>query len=47
MTAGSDIANGFANSLTEMALRPSNCASSARRVGSATAANVLSSGSVG
>lgn len=40
MTAGSDIANGFANSLTVTLSRPSSSASSARRVGSATAENV-------
>lgn len=39
MTAGSDMAKGFANSLMVMLSRPSSSASSARRVGSATAAN--------
>lgn len=43
MTAGSDIANGFANSLTDMLSRALNCAISARRVGSAKAAKVRSS----
>jgi len=42
ITAGSDMANGFANSLTAMFSRPSSWVSSARRVGSAMAANVLS-----
>jgi hypothetical protein len=42
MTAGNDIANGCASSLTEMpSCRPSR-ASSARRVGSASAAKVRS-----
>ena len=47
ITAGSDIANGLANSLTVRSLRPSSWVSNARRVGSAIAANVLSSWSVG
>lgn len=38
MTAGSDMAKGFASSLIVTLSRPSNSASSARRVGSATAA---------
>jgi hypothetical protein len=38
MMAGSDMANGFASSLTVMLSRPSSSASNARRVGSATAA---------
>ena len=42
-TAGSDISNGSASSLTESALLASNCARSARRVGSARAAKVRSS----
>jgi hypothetical protein len=43
ITAGNDIGNGRASLLTE-ALSPSlNCASSARRVGSARAAKVRSS----
>lgn len=40
MTAGSDIANGCASSLTEMLSRLPSRASSARRVGSASAAKV-------
>ena len=40
MTAGSDIANGWASSLTEMLSRLPSRASSARRVGSASAAKV-------
>lgn len=44
MTAGSDIANGRANSLTDKSSSPSR-ASSARRVGSESAANVRSRGS--
>jgi len=45
MTAGSDIGNGLASSLTEaLSVSPSR-ASSARRVGSASAAKVRSSGS--
>ncbi len=46
MIAGSDTSNGAANSLTES---PGSCASritKARRVGSESAANVRSSGSV-
>lgn len=43
ITAGSDIVNGFASSLTERLSRSLNCASSARRVGSARAAKVRSS----
>ena len=42
MIAGSDIAKGFASSLTESVPRPESCASSARRVGSASAAKVRS-----
>ncbi len=42
MTAGSDIANGCASSLTDMLRRPTSCASSALRVGSASAAKVRS-----
>ena len=42
MTAGSDIANGCASSLTEMLSWPPSRASSARRVGSASAAKVRS-----
>lgn len=45
ITAGNDIANGFANSLTESPSFASRRASSARRVGSESAAKVLSSGS--
>ena len=47
MSYGSDIANGLANSLTVTPSRLCSCASSARRVGSASAAKVRSSGSVG
>jgi hypothetical protein len=44
MIAGSDIANGFASSLTEtVSLAVSSLASSARRVGSDSAAKVRSS----
>jgi hypothetical protein len=43
MTAGSDIGKGFANSLTETLVPSLNCASIARRVGSARAENVRSS----
>ena len=43
ITAGSDIENGLASSLTEMASRALSWASSARRVGSASAAKVRSS----
>ena len=43
MTAGSDMANGLASSLTERASFSLNRASSARRVGSARAAKVRSS----
>ena len=42
MTAGSDIANGCASSLTEMVSRLPSRASNARRVGSASAAKVRS-----
>ena len=42
MTAGSDIGNGRASSLTEALSPPFNCASKARRVGSASAAKVRS-----
>jgi len=42
MTAGSDIANGCASSLTEMLSRLPSRAKSARRVGSASAAKVRS-----
>jgi len=42
MMAGSDIANGCASSLTETVSRPESRASSARRVGSASAAKVWS-----
>lgn len=45
ITAGSDIANGLASSLTDSPSVDSSRASSARRVGSASAAKVLSSGS--
>lgn len=45
MTAGSDIANGSANSLTEMPSCSFSRASSARRVGSARALKVRSSAS--
>jgi hypothetical protein len=43
MIAGSDMANGFASSLTLTASLWLNCASSARLVGSASAAKVRSS----
>jgi hypothetical protein len=43
MIAGSDIANGCASSLTEMLSCLPSRASSARRVGSASAAKVRSS----
>jgi hypothetical protein len=43
ITAGSDIENGRARSLTEMFSFSLNCASSARRVGSDNAAKVRSS----
>jgi hypothetical protein len=43
MTAGSDMANGFAKSLTDMSSASLKRASKARRVGSASAANVRSS----
>jgi hypothetical protein len=43
MIAGSDIANGCASSLTEMPSRLPSRATSARRVGSASAAKVRSS----
>jgi hypothetical protein len=43
MTAGSDIANGAASSLTESASELASRANSARRVGSASAAKVRSS----
>jgi hypothetical protein len=46
MTAGSDIANGRASSLTDTLSRSPSRASSARRVGSARAAKVRSSGVV-
>ena len=42
MIAGSDIANGRASSLTERLRCSPSCASSARRVGSASAAKVRS-----
>lgn len=42
MIAGSDIANGWASSLTENVSRSESRASSARRVGSASAAKVRS-----
>lgn len=44
MTAGNDIECGCASSLTEKLSRLPSWASSARRVGSASAANVRSSG---
>ncbi len=47
ITAGSDILNGFASSLTDRPSDASSRDSSARRVGSASAAKVRSSGSVG
>ena len=43
ITAGSDMANGAASSLTETLGRPLRRASIARRVGSASAAKVRSS----
>jgi hypothetical protein len=43
ITAGSDIGNGRASSLTEALSPLFNCASRARRVGSARAAKVRSS----
>ncbi len=43
MIAGSDIEKGRASSLTEKLSRLPSCANSARRVGSASAAKVLSS----
>lgn len=43
MTAGKDIENGRASSLTETLSRVPSCAISARRVGSARAAKVRSS----
>ncbi len=42
MTAGSDMENGLANSLTDKSSFSLNRASKARRVGSASAANVRS-----
>ena len=42
MIAGNDIANGCASSLTDRLSRFESRASSARRVGSASAANVWS-----
>ena len=42
MMAGSDMAKGWASSLIERFWRSSSCASSARRVGSASAAKVRS-----
>jgi hypothetical protein len=42
MIAGSDIENGFANSLTDRSSFSLSRASKARRVGSASAANVRS-----
>jgi hypothetical protein len=42
MTAGSDIANGLASSLTEMSSASLSRASKARRVGSASAEKVRS-----
>ena len=47
MTAGSDTGNGRARSLTETEPCSPSRASSARRVGSAKAANVRSSAAVG
>ena len=44
MTAGSETGNGFANSLTDRLSLSLSRASSARRVGSARALNVRSSG---
>ncbi len=46
MIAGSDIGNGRANSLTDTSFSSPSRAMSARRVGSASAAKVRSSGSV-
>ena len=43
MIAGSDIENGCANSLTEISRPAFSVASTARRVGSASAENVRSS----
>lgn len=43
MIAGSDIANGWANSLTDRVSRSPSLASRARRVGSESAAKVRSS----
>ena len=43
ITAGSEMGNGLANSLTETLVPSESCASSARRVGSARAAKVRSS----
>lgn len=43
MIAGKDIENGRANSLTETLSRSPSCVTSARRVGSASAAKVRSS----
>jgi len=45
MTAGSETGKGLARSLTAMASRLRNCASKARRVGSAKAAKTRSSAS--
>lgn len=45
MTAGSEIGNGSASSLTDRLSQPLNRVSSARRVGSASAAKVRSSAS--
>jgi hypothetical protein len=42
MIAGNDMANGCASSLTDRLSRPESRASNARRVGSASAANVWS-----
>ena len=42
MTAGREIGNGRASSLTDRLFRSPSCASSARRVGSAKAAKVRS-----
>ncbi len=44
ITAGSDIENGRASSLTDTASLSRSCARSARRVGSASAAKVRSRG---
>jgi hypothetical protein len=46
ITAGSDMLKGFANSLIDRPSEASSRDSKARRVGSARAANVRSSGSV-